>query len=169
MQRNRVRSLQTVGFLHGAGAETLFFTSGKIVPRQKKTKVSGAYPENQEKLVLRHLVLRSKPQRKIPQLRLGCPPLREFQNRSGRSASWEKKRPLLTIVSSHCKPEMSALFQRKTKGQQLKGKIVSEFFTLFHKFSHIFRIFPPGLSPSEQRALAQGEEKRRKEKKREEK
>ena len=27
-------------------------------------------------------------------------------------------------------------FQRKTKGQQLKDKIVSEFFTLFHNFSH---------------------------------
>ena len=26
--------------------------------------------------------------------------------------------------------------QRKTKGQQPKGKIVSEFFTLFHNFSH---------------------------------
>ena len=31
-------------------------------------------------------------------------------------------------------------FQRKTKGQQLKGKIVSEFFTLFHNFSP--RTFP---------------------------
>ena len=37
---------------------------------------------------------------------------------------------------------------RPYKGQQLKGKIVSE-------FSHIFRIFPPGLSPSNQGALAQ--------------
>ena len=37
--------------------------------------------------------------------------------------------------------------QRKTKGQQLKGKIVSEFFTLFHTFSHFFRIFLPRLSP----------------------
>ena len=55
--------------------------------------------------------------------------------------------------------------QRKTKGQQLKGKIVSEFFTLFHNFSHFFRIFPPGLSPSKQRVLAQGEQKRRKDNK----
>ena len=45
--------------------------------------------------------------------------------------------------------------QRKTKGQQLKRKIVSEFFT----FSQFFIIFPPGLSPSKQRVLAQGEEK----------
>ena len=37
--------------------------------------------------------------------------------------------------------------QGKTKGQQLKGKIVSEFFTPFHTF-------PSGPSPSKQRALA---------------
>ena len=44
------------------------------------------------------------------------------------------------------------LDQRKTKGQQLKGKIVSALFhtfwhfsTLFHTFSEFFRIFPPGL------------------------
>ena len=55
--------------------------------------------------------------------------------------------------------------QRKTKGQQLKGKIVSEFFTLFRTFSHFFRIFPPGLSPSKQRVLAQSEQKRRKDNK----
>ena len=51
--------------------------------------------------------------------------------------------------------------QRKTKGQPLKGKSVSEFFTLFHKFSHfsqiftLFHNFSPGLSPSKQRVLAQ--------------
>ena len=33
-------------------------------------------------------------------------------------------------------------FQRKTKGQHLKGKIVSEIFTLFHNFSHFFIIIP---------------------------
>ena len=44
-------------------------------------------------------------------------------------------------------------FQRKTKGQQLKGKIVSALFhtfwhfsTLFHTSSEFFRIYPPGLS-----------------------
>ena len=41
------------------------------------------------------------------------------------------------------------IFQRKTKGQQLKGKIVSalfsHFWTLFHTSSEFFRIFPPGL------------------------
>ena len=42
--------------------------------------------------------------------------------------------------------------QRKTKGQQLKGKIVSalfhtfwQFSTHFHTFSEFFRIFPPRL------------------------
>ena len=42
--------------------------------------------------------------------------------------------------------------QRKTKGQQLKGKIVSALFhtfghfsTHFHTFSEFFRIFPPGF------------------------
>ena len=34
----------------------------------------------------------------------------------------------------------STSYQRKTKGQQLKGKIVS---ALFHTFAHIVRIFPP--------------------------
>ena len=58
------------------------------------------------------------------------------------------------------------LTQRKTKGQQLKGKIVSEFFTLFRTCWHFFIIFPPGLSTSKQRALAQGEQKRRKDNKR---
>ena len=48
--------------------------------------------------------------------------------------------------------------QRETKGQQLKGKIVSE-------FSHFFILFPQGLSPSKQRILAQGEQKRRKDNK----
>ena len=42
--------------------------------------------------------------------------------------------------------EVTLTHQGKTKGQQLKGKIVSEF-TLFRTFSHFFRIFPPGLSP----------------------
>ena len=55
--------------------------------------------------------------------------------------------------------------QGKTKGQQLKGKIVSEVFALFRTFSHFFRIFPPGLSPSKQKVLAQGEQKRRKDNK----
>ena len=46
------------------------------------------------------------------------------------------------------------LFQRKNKEQQLKGNIVSEFFTFFHTFSEFFS--------AKQRVLAQGEEKRRK-------
>ena len=46
-----------------------------------------------------------------------------------------------------------SLNPRKTKGQQLKGKIVrallrtfSHFSTLFHTFPHFFTLFPPGLS-----------------------
>ena len=35
-------------------------------------------------------------------------------------------------------------------------------FIIFHTFSHFFIIFPPGLSPSKQRVLAQGEQKRKK-------
>ena len=45
-----------------------------------------------------------------------------------------------------------SFIQRKTNGQQLKGKIVSapfhtfwHFSTLFHTFSEFFRILPPGL------------------------
>ena len=55
--------------------------------------------------------------------------------------------------------------QRKTKGQQLKGKIVSEYFTLLSQFFTLFHHFPPGLSPSKQRVLAQGEQKRSKDNK----
>ena len=51
-------------------------------------------------------------------------------------------------------PDWNPEYQGKTKGQQLKGKIVSEFFTIFRTFSHFFRTFPPGLSPSKQRVLA---------------
>ena len=54
-----------------------------------------------------------------------------------------------------------AWFQRKIKGQQLKAKS----FQNFHNFSHFFRTFPPGLSPSKQRVLAQRERKRRKDNK----
>ena len=54
--------------------------------------------------------------------------------------------------------------QRITKGQQLKGKIVSEFFTFSQFFALFQKMFSPGLSPSKQRALAQGEQKRRKDK-----
>ena len=45
-----------------------------------------------------------------------------------------------------------------TKGQNR----FRNFHTFSSEFSHIFRMFPPGLSPSKQRALAQGEQKRRK-------
>ena len=44
----------------------------------RKTKVSCGYPENQEKLAFGYPVLRSKPQRWIPELRFGYPPLRKI-------------------------------------------------------------------------------------------
>ena len=50
--------------------------------------------------------------------------------------------------------------QWKTKGQQLKGTIVSEFSHIVALFSHFFRIFPPGLSPSKQRGFWLNENKR---------
>ena len=43
----------TVGFSYGAGAETLTFvtgTSGEFLSPSRKAKVSGVYPENQEKI-----------------------------------------------------------------------------------------------------------------------
>ena len=52
---NRQHVDMTVGFLYGAGAETLLFvtgTSGKKLSPDRKTKVSGASPENQEKMCL---------------------------------------------------------------------------------------------------------------------
>ena len=38
-------------------------------------------------------------------------------------------------------------------------------FHIFQNFSHFFRIFPPGLSPSKQSVLARGEQNRRKDNK----
>ena len=60
---------------------------------------------------------------------------------------------------------MSPKASEKNERQQLKGKSVSEIFTRFHKLSHCFITFPPGPSPSKQRVLAQGEQKRRKDNK----
>ena len=42
-------------------------------------------------------------------------------------------------------------FREKAKGKRLNPKS----FQNFHTFSHFFRDFPPGLSPSKQRVLAQ--------------
>ena len=50
-------------------------------------------------------------------------------------------------------PNVVKRIQRKSQGQQLKGKIVSEMFTLFHNLSHIFRIFPSGLSPQKNKGF----------------
>ena len=61
-------------------------------------------------------------------------------------------------LSNH---RLAAKFREKTKGQQLKGKIVSH----FHTFCTLFQNFSPRASPSKQRVLAQGEQKRRKQNK----
>ena len=58
--------------------------------------------------------------------------------------------------------------RRKLKGNNQRAKSfqkVSHFFALFHTFSDFFRTFPPGLSTSKQRVLAQLEQKRRKDNK----
>ena len=54
-------------------------------------------------------------------------------------------------------------FQRNIKGQQLKGKIVSEFFTLFHTFFTLFQNFPPRTFPFKTKGFSS---RRTKEKKR---
>ena len=56
--------------------------------------------------------------------------------------------------------------QGKTKGRATtKGQNHFIIFHNFRTFSHFFRNFPPGLSPSKQRVLAQSEQKRRKDNK----
>ena len=56
---------------------------------------------------LRYPVLRSEPQRWIPELRFGYPPLRKFQNRSGRNSEffskvpWQPSTPLIKGVEVH--------------------------------------------------------------------
>ena len=52
--------------------------------------------------------------------------------------------------------------QRKIKGQQLKGKIVSEFFTLLHTFSE----FSPRTFPFKTKGFSSRRKKRRKDNKR---
>ena len=85
------QSYVTVGFLCGAVGETLIFVTGtsgnnrKISVSQQKAKVSCVYPKNHEKLVFGYPVLRSKPQRWIPELRLGYPRLRNSSK-----LFWEK-------------------------------------------------------------------------------
>ena len=61
-----------------------------------------------------------------------------------------QQRYITPPLQSHC--------QSKIKGQQLKGKLVSELVTLSHTFS-------PRTFPFKQRAWAQGEQKRRKDNK----
>ena len=58
----------------------------KCLSPGRKTKVSCVYPESQETSVFGHPSLRSKPQRWIPELRFGYPPLRKCLNRSGRNS-----------------------------------------------------------------------------------
>ena len=56
-----------------------------------------------------------------------------------------------------------SFFQRKTKGQQLKGKIVSEFFTFFHELFRTFSEFFPQDFPLQKKGFSA---RRTKEKKR---
>ena len=85
-------------------------------------------------------------------------------------------RPLSEICAqSSAIVHICAFSQRKTKGQQLKGKTVSalfhtfsDFSALFHTFfSEFFRIFPPGLSLRDKGFYYCFSSKRRKENKRE--
>ena len=61
--------------------------------------------------------------------------------------------------------------QRKTKGQQLQGKIVSEFFALFQwkthfsHSSHFFRIFPPRTFPFKTKGFSSRRTKEKKDNK----
>ena len=48
----------------------------------------------------------------------------------------------------------SSFSQGKTKGQQLKGKIVSDFFTLFSHFFTLFQNFPPRTFPSKAKGFS---------------
>ena len=50
--------------------------------------------------------------------------------------------------------------QGKTKGQQLKAKIVSHFFTLVRTFSHFFRNFSPRTFPPQNKGFQLNENKR---------
>ena len=88
---------------------------------------------------------------------LGHRPTYSFtQGREGRNDGDKMaflNRPCLPILLSSASLNSSPLATpRKTKGQQLKGKIGSalfrtfwQFSTHFHTFSEFFRIFPPGL------------------------
>ena len=56
-----------------------------------------------------------------------------------------KNNPWMSFCAGAAATE--CLYQRKTRGKQLKGKIVSACFTLLHTysyFSEFFRIVPPG-------------------------
>ena len=54
-----------------------------------------------------------------------------------------------------------SMIREKLKGNNYRAKSCQD----FSQFSHFFRIFPPGLSRSKQRVLAQSEQKRRKDSK----
>ena len=87
----------TVGFLYGAGAETLIFVTGtsgkypKLFGSRQKKQSQLWIPRNPRKnRCFGYPVLRSKPQRWIPELRFGYPPLRKFPK-----SFWEKLRIFL--------------------------------------------------------------------------
>ena len=77
---------------------------------------------------------------------------------------WPMKLKTLSHLPRRIPISWKRCSQGKTKGQQLKDKIVSELSTLFCTF-HTFPDFSPGPSPSKQMVLAQWKQKRRKDNK----
>ena len=82
----------TAGFLYGAGAETLIFVTGTSGKKSENFRLPAEKPKSavdtqktKKIQVFGYPVLRSKPQRWIPELRFGYPPLRNFQK-----SFWEK-------------------------------------------------------------------------------
>ena len=82
----------TVRFLYGAGAETLIFVPGTSGKKSETFRLPAEKPKSavdtqktKKNRCLGYPVLRSKPQRWIPELQFGYPPLRNFPK-----PFWEK-------------------------------------------------------------------------------
>ena len=81
----------TVGFLYGAGAETLIFVTGtsrkktKFLSSDRKIKVSCVYPQKPRKIGVWVSGAEIQPQRWIPELRVWVSTLRKFPK-----SFWEK-------------------------------------------------------------------------------
>ena len=65
----------------------------------------------------------------------------------------------LNAPKQHFSDYLIGFNQGKTEGQQLKGKIVSEFLTLFRNFFTLFRIFPQEF-PLQNKGFELNEKKR---------